>query len=122
CSTIAWRSSPVRSRRGVPALAFGLCLGVLTAIGAAFPADVWVYALLGSSGFGMTLLGLWLTAVPEPREEGAVRTLPLVSWTTVAAAVGAGAAFVGSIFGLWLVLPGLGLFALSLLPLARELL
>jgi hypothetical protein len=102
-----------------PPFVWALFLAGLTGAQFAFFAEGYAYWLLGGAALVTVLIAvylLWFRA-PEP----AVRRLPDSSYATLLLGVGAATAVVGSAFGPWLWLPGLGLAALGLAGLAREL-
>ena len=104
----------------VPGSRLGAWLGCLTIIQLGYGYWSWTsYGLLGGAAAGMILWGGFLAAFSPPPLFP--RALADVSWWTVFCAIGASTALLGSLFGLWLALPGMGLWAISLGGLGREL-
>ena len=105
----------------IVALAWGLLLGVLLALQFLFPTDMPSWELTAGAAGATLLLALGLYRYRRrpaaPDEVPAAET----SYSTVAAAAGAAVAIMGSAFGAWLYLPGLGLFVLGLVGVVLEL-
>ena len=100
-------------------LVWALLLGGLTAGQFAFMDEAYSYWLLGGAAGVTAVVALYLVSFRS--REPALRALPDGSYAAVCLAVGAATAAIGSIFGPWLTLPGLGLVVLGLGGLAREL-
>jgi hypothetical protein len=99
-------------------LLWGLLLGGLTAAQLVFMEETYSYGLLGGAALATFLLGVFLLARRRPGE--AQRLVPDSSYPVVAVGVGVALAVVGTPFGAWLVLPGLGLAGLGAGGLVRE--
>jgi hypothetical protein len=100
-------------------LVWTLFLAGLTAAQLMFMQESYSYGLLGGAALATLLLGLFLVARRRRRGEGE-RFVPDLSYATVALGVGGAMAVIGTPFGTWLVLPGLGLLALGAGGLIRE--
>jgi hypothetical protein len=115
-------------RAGIVLIAWGLWLGVLTALQAAFrsirgPFGVhWIEAaMLGGAAGACLLAGLVLWALDA--RSGAVERPRAVATDSVATATliaGLALVLLGAGFGLWLILIGAGVSALGLGGLVRE--
>ena len=100
-------------------LVWALFLAGLTAAQFAFMAESYSYGLLGGAALATLVLGLFLFARRWRRDEGE-RFVPDLSYATLAVGLGGAAAVIGTPFGAWLVLPGLGLLAVGAAGLVRE--
>ena len=98
---------------------WGAFLAGLTAAQLVFFAEAYSYALLGGAALVVFLTGLYVLSFRS--REPSTRSVPDSSYATLALGAGAAIAVVGSAFGPWLWLPGLGLAAVGLAGLVREL-
>ena len=85
-----------------------------------FMRETYSYGLLGGAALATVLLGVFLFARRWRVLGEAQRLLPELSYATVAVGLGLAAIVVGAPFGLWLVLPGVGLLVLGASGLVRE--
>jgi hypothetical protein len=108
----------VLNREFVAVLVWALFLAGLTAAQLVFMREAYSYGLLGGAALATLILALFLLARRRPGD--GERFVPDLSYATVALGVGAAAAVIGTPFGTWLVLPGLGLLALGAGGLVRE--
>jgi hypothetical protein len=115
-------------RAAVVLIGWGLWLGAITAVQAAFrsihgPLGVhWIEAaMLGGAGAACVLAGLALWAL-DARAGAAERPRAITadSVATVTLVAGLALALLGAGFGLWLILIGAGVSALGIGGLARE--
>ena len=98
---------------------WGAFLAGLTAAQFVFFSEAYSYWLLGGAALVVFLVGvyvLWFRWREPP-----VRRVPDSSYSTLLLGVGGAIAVVGTAFGPWLWLPGLGLVGLGLGGLFREL-
>ena len=109
-------------RRGaVWLLAWGLWLGILTAVQALFAPNLIQFAIPGVASAACLASGLaiWALDKHRHRDEG-VRLISDSSFATVTLVAGTALALVGTGFGLWLILIGAGVGALGLGGVVRE--
>ena len=109
----------MQERRWFTPFIWGCWLGFLTLIQVAY--GYWSftsYAFLGGAAGGMIAFGAWLAWHHPPKLLD--HELVDMSWWTVLCAIGASVALFGALFGIWLSLPGMGLWAVGLSGLARE--
>ncbi len=115
-------------RAGIVLVAWGLWLGVMTAVQAAFrsvhgPLGVhWIEsAMLGSAACASILVGLLLWSLDaRAGDEERPRALASDSLATATLIAGLALALLGGGFGLWLILIGAGVSALGLGGVVRE--
>jgi MYXO-CTERM domain-containing protein len=103
-------------------LAWGLLLAALLALQFLFPTQLTTWELTGGAAGATLLLALVLYGLRRRRAEPRALEVTDTSYATVAAALGAAIAIMGSAFGKWLYLPGLGLLVLGVAGIVRELL
>jgi hypothetical protein len=108
----------VITRDYVAVFLWALFLAGLTAAQLVFMEETYSYGLLGGAALATTLLGVFLLARRRPGEPQ--RLVPEVSYPIGAVGAGVAIAVIGTPFGAWLVLPGLGLAALGAGGLVRE--
>jgi uncharacterized membrane protein YfcA len=108
-------------RAAVVLLAWGLLLGVLTALQAVFAPKVIQFSIPAVASTACVLAGLvvWTLDARQDRDE---RPRPIAdgSLATVALVIGVAVALLGAGFGLWLILIGAGILALGLGGVVRE--
>lgn len=105
-------------RRWVPLLVWAAMLGVFTGIVFVFSTNPYYWGFLGGAAAVTTALAAYYLWRPPLQP---VEYVPDVSYATVAVAAGTSIAVVGVPFGPWLYLPGLGLLAVGLGGVVREL-
>lgn len=102
-------------------LAWGLWLGVLTGVQAAFEPRLIQFAMPGIASAACIAAGLALWAAEAYRGHGE-RPRPITdsSVATATLTIGVAVTLVGAGFGLWLILIGVGIGALGLGGVVRE--
>ncbi|HEY2535972.1 MAG TPA: hypothetical protein VGI24_03205 [Solirubrobacteraceae bacterium] len=111
----------MRRRSAIVLLAWGLWLGVLTALQAVFAPKLIQFTMpaLASAVCLISGLVLWIAELCTPVSERA-RLISDSSYATATLVVGLALALVGVGFGLWLILIGAGVSALGLGGVVRE--
>jgi hypothetical protein len=108
-------------RAAIWLLAWGLWLGLLTALQAAFAPKAIQFAIPGVASAACITSGLALWAADRNRErDERSRLITDSSSATGTLMVGVALALLGSGFGLWLILIGAGMGALGLGGIVRE--
>jgi hypothetical protein len=102
-----------------PAFVWAAFLAGLTGAQFAFFQEGYAYWLLGGAALATVAIAVYLLWFHSPEPEA--RRLPDSSYATLLLGVGAATAAIGTAFGPWLWLPGLGLALLGSAGLAREL-
>jgi hypothetical protein len=108
----------VVAREYVAVLLWALFLAGLTGAQLVFMEETYSYGLLGGAALATLLLGVFLLARRRPPEPQ--RLVPEASYPIVAVGAGVAIALIGTPFGAWLVLPGLGLAVFGAGGLVRE--
>lgn len=108
-------------RAGIWLLAWGLWLGVLTGVQAAFEPKLIQFTMPGVASAACIAagLGLWAADTYRTHSEQA-RPITDSSFATATLVVGVVLALLGAGFGLWLILIGVGIGALGLGGVLRE--
>lgn len=108
-------------RAAIWLLAWGLWLGVLTGVQAAFEPKLIQFAMPGIASAACIAAGLALWAAETYRGHGEqARLITDSSVATATLMVGVAVTLVGAGFGLWLILIGVGIGALGLGGIVRE--
>jgi hypothetical protein len=108
-------------RAAIWLLAWGLWLGVLTALQAVFEPKLIQFAIPGVASAACIACGLALWAADSYREhDERPRLIADSSVATVTLIVGVALALLGAGFGLWLILIGLGIGGLGFGGIVRE--